>query len=91
MFDESISNLLNVGLAVVVTYLSFQAMQKATGAMKTMLEAVKLSAIVLGVAELLDMMQVFPDGTYMSGLIYEKEIVVLALLLWGVLRVKGKK
>lgn len=89
MFNEVFSNLINVGLAVGVVYLGVTS--KLTGAAKTAAMYITGAGLVLGVAELIDMFQIFPDGTFMSDLVYEKEIVVLILLGLALMKFKSKK
>jgi hypothetical protein len=37
------------------------------------------------------MFQIFPDGTFLADLMYEKEIPVLVLLGMALMSLKGKK
>ncbi len=89
MFNEMISNLVNVVLAVWVVYLGFTS--KLSGASKTVGMYIVWAGVVLGVAELIDMFQIFPDGTFLADLMYEKEIPVLILLGLALMVLKGKK
>lgn len=89
MFNETISNLVNVGLAAYVVYLGFTS--KLTGGAKNVGMYITWAGVTLGVAELIDMFQVFPDGTFLSDLVYEKEILVLVFLALALMGLKGKK
>ena len=91
MFDESITNIANIVLAGGVIYFAYAAMAKAPKALNALLTAVMLSGVVIGVAEIVDWLQIFPDGTIMSDLIYEKEILISILLIWGVMGLKKSK
>jgi len=91
MFEESITNWLNIILAIAVVWFGWMAAEKLIGKLKTVTWYVVFAAGILGVAEFIDLLQLFPDGTFMSDLIYEKEIPVLVFLLLAVLGLKGKK
>lgn len=91
MFEESFANWLNVILAVLVMWFGFEAVKKQSGKMVSVLWYLISAAAILGLAELIDLMQLFPDGSLMSDLVYEKEIPVLVLLLLAVFVLKAKK
>lgn len=93
MFNEAIFNLINIGLALAVIIVGYGAAQKVSGKVKTVVNYILFSAVVLGIAELIDMLQLAADGTLLANIIYEKEILVLVFLLLAVLAVKkgGKK
>ena len=91
MFNEALFNVANIALALGVLYVGYQTMNKAGGKTKSAIMYVVLAAAVLGVAEVIDLFQVFPDGTLLSNLVYEKEIPVLVLLFLAVNSLKGSK
>ena len=91
MFEESITNLVNIVLAVAVVWVGFGYYSGATGRLRSVSLFIILSGLILGVAEFIDMFQIFPDGSYLSGLMYEKEILVLIFLFLAVKTLKKVK
>lgn len=91
MFDESIFNFVNIALAAAVIFKGFGIYQNSSGRNKSVAFFILLSGLLIGVAEFIDMFQIFPDGTFMANLMYEKEIPVLVFLFMAVSALKGSK
>ena len=87
MFNEAIFNALNIGLAAWVVW---KGMNIKKGAAKTVGMYIVIAGAILGGAELIDMFQIFPDGSLLANLMYEKEIPVLVMLVLALQSLKGK-
>jgi hypothetical protein len=87
MLTDSWTNILNIVLAgaVVVMGLNDQ------GKFHKVILYIMIAAAVLGIAELLNITQAFPDRTWMSDLVHERDIPVLLLLLLAVSKLKEAK
>ncbi len=77
MFDETIFNSLNIALGAGVAWLGFQTAGKARLAG----QIIACIGIVIAVAEFAQIVQIIPQGTILSELMYQKEVPILALLL----------
>lgn len=87
MLAESWTNILTIVLAGAVVVMGLNDQGKFH---KVILYILAAAAVVGGV-ELLDLMQVFPDGTWMADVVNQKDIAVLVLLLLAVNRLKEAK
>lgn len=87
MLADSWTSILNIVLAgaVVVMGLNDQ------GKFHTVVLYIMGAAAVVGIAELLNMIQLFPVGSWVSDLINERDILMLLLLLLAVSKLKQAK